>query len=415
MANIFGLVLSEDHWICWKEPVSISQSDGFMKRHTNRIFCTRDARRLAQRRLPRMIFDFIDGASGREMGVMRNEEEITNTLLYPRVMADVENRSLATQFLGQRYDVPFGIAPMGMCNLACPNADQHLANAAKTMNMPVCLSSAGSSLMTDMIKWAGENAWFQLYFGHSAEASLAMAAKAKEAGFKSLVLTVDVPQVSRRVRDLRNGFNVPFKMTPRAFVDFALHPHWSLSTLAAGIPSPQNFGYSDTTNGFDRRASRAGAEWEFMKKLREQWSGHLIVKGVTHPEDAKRIESLGADAIYVSNHGARQLDSAIPAIRALPLIRKAVKPDFPLIFDSGLRSGEDVVKALALGADFAMIGRPALFALGAQGRLGLTSLLESIVEDISTTMAQLGVRTIDDLDSRVLVEHARSAIGCEKG
>jgi len=216
------------------------------------------------------------------------------------------------------------------------------------------------------------------------------------------VLTVDVPQVSRRIRDLRNGLNLPFSMTPRAFWDFVIHPKWSLATLAAGAPSPKNFMDSDGISKFSREADRGGANWDFFKVLRKRWPGKLIVKGVTSAEDAHQLQGLGADAIYVSNHGGRQLDSVPPAIRILPLIRAAVGPDFPLLFDSGVRNGEDVVKALALGADFVMLGRPTLLALGADGASGLNALLKCFSEDISVVLAQLGINSTNNIRPDVI-------------
>lgn len=365
-----------------------------------RIFSTEDARRLAKKRLPRMIFDFIEGAAGREAGARRNESRFSEILLQPRAMTDVGKRSMATRFLGCDYDMPIGIAPMGMCNLACPGADAHIARAVKDRNLPVCLSTAGSSSLADMRAWSGDLAWFQLYFGQSAEASFKATDRARDAGYDTLILTVDVPEVSRRIRDQRNGFNLPFRLTPRAFLDFALHPRWSLSTLAHGVPKPRNF--ATESKGFDRKSSRAGADWAFLQSLRDRWDGKLIVKGITSPEDAIRVQSLGVDALYVSNHGGRQLDSVPPAIDLLPIIRRAVGPDFPVVFDSGIRNGEDVVKALALGADFVMLGRPVLYALAAAGHAGLQSLLQCFVEDIDLTMAQIGVSQIADVDAMTL-------------
>ena len=367
----------------------------------SRIRDARDARRLARNRLPRLVFDFIEGAAGREVSAMRNTSRFDDIMLQPRVMADVRDRSLKTQLLGRSYDLPFGIAPMGMCNLACPNADAFLGELGKQRNLPVCLSSAASSTIEEMREWAGENAWFQLYVGQSMEQSLALVDRAKTSGYDTLVLTVDVPQVARRMRDLRNGFTVPFRIGPRQFLDFALHPRWSLATLINGAPSPRNFDAKAGAN-FDRNASRAGADWAFLDRLRKLWPGNLIVKGVTSAADAKRIRGAGADAVYVSNHGGRQLDSAPAAIDLLPPIRSAVGPDYPLIFDSGLRSGEDVVKALALGADFVMLGRPVLQALAAEGAVGLAALVDAIAGDISVAMAQLGVNSINQLDETCL-------------
>lgn len=366
-------------------------------RFSRRVHSTEDARRLAKKRLPRLVFDFIEGGAGREVGLSRNLEQFDRILLQPRVMADVEERTQATSFLGSQFGAPFGIAPMGMCNLVCPNADRIIAETACDLNIPMCLSSAGSSTLENVYDWAGENAWFQLYFGQSSEMSLDAAEQAQQAGYSTLVLTVDVPQVSRRVRDLRNGFTVPFKMTPGAFLDFARHPVWSISSLVAGVPSPQNFTTTGEGDGFNRKASRAGADWAFLEQLRERWRGKLIVKGITSSTDAVRAQQSGVDAIYVSNHGARQMDCVPPAIRLLPIIRHAVGPVFPILFDSGVRNGEDVIKALILGADLVMLGRPVLYALGAGGKRGLNDLLQCLVEDIDTTMAQLGTREVSEL------------------
>lgn len=322
-------------------------------------------------------------------------------MLQPRVMGDVAEQSLATSLLGRDYGLPFGVAPMGMCNLAWPGADRHLAAAARRFDMPVCLSSAASSTLEEMRGWAGETAWFQLYFGPSKEQSLALVERARNAGYDTLVLTVDVPQVSRRLRDLRNGFTLPFRIGPRQFADFARHPRWTLATLRHGAPKPRNF----TGEGgapFDRHASRAGADWDFLDQLRDLWRGRLIVKGVSAPGDARRVQASGADAVYVSTHGGRQLDSAPPAIDLLPQIRAAVGPDYPLLFDSGVRNGEDVVKALALGADFVMVGRPFLYALGAEAEIGLNALIKALAGDIGAAMAQIGVRETGQIGASVL-------------
>ncbi|MCR9139959.1 MAG: alpha-hydroxy-acid oxidizing protein [Alphaproteobacteria bacterium] len=380
-------------------------------RPSHRIFSTEDARRLAMKRLPRLVFDFIEGGAGRERGMSRNTEQFDRVLLQPRVMADIEERTQTTEFLGTQFGAPFGVAPMGMCNLVWPHADRMVAETARDLNIPMCLSSAGSSTLDSVHEWAGENAWFQLYFGQSSQTSLEAAAQAQNAGYETLVLTVDVPQVSRRVRDLRNGFTMPFKMTPGAFLDFASHPVWSVSSLAAGVPSPKTLARTENGEGFNRNASRAGADWTFLERLREQWQGKLIVKGITSPVDAVRAQQCDVDAIYVSNHGGRQLDCVPPALRLLPIIRRAVGPAFPLLFDSGVRNGEDVVKALILGADFVMLGRPVLYALGAASQKGLSDLLHCLVEDIDITMAQLGTTNVSDLGLHNLFEDGEAADG----
>ena len=316
-----------------------------------------DARALARRRMPRMMFDFVDGATGREAGERLNRSAIQQVRLLPRILVDIEDRSLGKSFLGRDMGLPFGIAPMGMCALAWPGADRMLAAEAVRREIPLCLSTAASTSLEDMQALAGGRAWFQLYVLHSQDFAFEMADRAAAAGYEVLVLTVDVPVVSRRVRDLRNGFQVPFRFGPKQVLDFACHPRWSLATLAHGVPKSANFDTAEGGPAFVRGASRGGADWAFLDRLRKRWTGKLVVKGVLSPAEAVRIKDAGADAVYVSNHGGRQLDGAPAAIHALPQVRAAVGADYPLIFDSGIRSGEDIVKALALGADFVMLGR----------------------------------------------------------
>jgi L-lactate dehydrogenase (cytochrome) len=354
-----------------------------------------DARRLAQKRLPRLVFDYIDGAAGQETAALGNTGDLDLIKLSPRVLADLQSPDLGTSFLGKPYSLPFGIAPMGMCNLAWPGADRVLASLAQKMALPLGVSTAASTPMAQMFKDSGGQAWFQLYVSGSADAGLALAQRATQAGYDTLVLTVDVPKVAPRPRDVRNGFQMPFRMGPRQFVDFALHPRWSLATLWAGAPTPANF--DPQQGGFDRHASRAGANWAFLDQLRGQWRGQLIVKGVMHPDDAERIAKMGVDAIYVSNHGGRQLDAAPSAISALHQIRQRLGPQFPLVFDSGVRTGEDVVKALSCGANMVMLGRPVLYALAAGGEGGLQQWLASLREELWVTLSQLGLSRIQDV------------------
>jgi L-lactate dehydrogenase (cytochrome) len=362
------------------------------------IYCIEDARNAARRRLPRMIFDFIDGAAGTEQAERLNRCALDDIRLLPRVLVNVENRSLRKTFLGRDWGLPFGIAPMGMCNLSWPGADRMLARAATRHNIPLCLSTAASSTIEETHERVGDRAWFQLYVGQSEEIAMELVRRAEAAVYPVLLLTVDVPQVAPRRRDLKNGFKVPLRFGPRQLFDFASHPRWSMQTLWRGVPRFANY----PAEGFVRDTGRGRIDWDFLYRLRERWSKTLIVKGVLSPQDALRIRDAGADAVYVSNHGGRQLDSAPPAIHRLPLIRDAVGSDYPLLFDSGVRNGEAVVKALALGADFVMLGRPFLYAIGAAGARGLEQVITALSNEISVTLAQLGRPAIADIDRSVL-------------
>ncbi|MEM9140175.1 MAG: alpha-hydroxy acid oxidase [Pseudomonadota bacterium] len=366
------------------------------------IAALEDARRLARRRLPRLVFDFIEGGAGDEVALAANRAALDAIKLQPRVLEDTSRRDLSAEFLGRRYDLPIGMAPMGMCALAHPEADRLMARLALEANIPLGLSTAASTSIEAMAPLAPQQLWFQLYVGQSQHNGLAMADRAAAAGYHTLVLTVDVPEVSRRARDLRNGFQVPFRIGPRQALDFALHPAWAVQRLMAGVPYQANF--DRTKGGFRRDEPRAGADWAFLDRLRQRWEGALIVKGVTSPTDAMRIRDAGADAMWVSNHGGRQLDAVMPAIQILPHIRRAVGADLPLLFDSGVRTGGDVVRALALGADFVMMGRPWMYGLGAAGGRGLVSVARLLKGEISNVMAQIGARSIADLTPDVLAE-----------
>ena len=365
------------------------------------IHSAADARRLARRRQPRLVFEFIDGGAGEGAATLRNVAALAEIRLQPRGLRNVSRRRLSTTILGQPAGLPFGVAPMGMCNLSWPGADRALAAESRRREMPLCVSTAASTALEEMRRLAGDHAWFQLYAGGSETAALALADRAAAAGYETLVLTVDSPEVARRLRERRAGFRVPFRWGTRAAFDFALHPRWSAATLLAGRPRAANFAPSGD-GGFQREESRGHADLAFFARLRDRWRGRLIVKGVTAPDDAVRIRNAGADAIYVSNHGGRQLESAPAAIRTLPTVRRAVGEGYPLLFDSGLRCGEDIVKAIAMGADFAMLGRAALFALGAGGARGLRSLLDGIAEEVDLTMAQIGARSIAEIGAAAL-------------
>jgi len=363
------------------------------------IYSVDDARRFARRRMPRIVFDYIDGAAGQESAAALNRRRLEEKRLQPRVLVNVESRSLSKTLFGQTCALPFGIAPMGMCNLSWPGADLLLANAAVRHNMPLVLSTMSSTSLERIADVVGDNGWFQLYMGQSEEQAMSLVDRAATAGYQTLVLTVDVPQVAPRLRDLRNGFKAPLRIGPKQFIDFALHPRWSLTTLNAGAPELANFGEA----GFDRDANRGAVDWDFLDRLRGRWQGKLVVKGVLDATDAVRIRDAGVDGIYVSNHGGRQLDSAPAAIDRLPVIRAAVGADLPLLFDSGVRCGESVVKALASGADYVFLGRPFLYGLGADAGRGLEQVIDIVRNETSVCLAQLGCTDINEVNQGMLL------------
>ena len=383
----------------WQFPVYI------LSHMPKTVYSIDEARDVAKRRLPKIIFDFIDGAAGNETAKARNRAALEKIELQPRVLINVDQRSLKTSFLGREWGLPFGIAPMGLCNLAWPNTDQMLAQAAVEYNIPAALSTAGSTSIEEFGAIAGQNSWFQLYVGGAEEQAMGLVSRAEAAGYDTLVFTVDVPQVAPRRRDMRNEFGMPFKIGPKQFWDFATHPRWSLTSLYAGAPRLANFPNANSKqDGWDRNSGRGKVDFKFLERLRQKWPKKLIVKGVTFGEDAQRIQEYGADAVWVSNHGGRQLASAPPAITVLPKIREAVGPDYPLMYDSGVRNGDSAVKALALGADFVMLGRPFLWGTAAGGAAGLKNVIDLLANEISVTMAQVGRVCVQDIDPSVIVK-----------
>jgi len=375
---------------------------------TASFFSVDDFRIGARRRMPRIIFDALDGAAGNETASRLNSAAFDEVRLQGRVLVNVENRHLQSSFLGCQWQVPFGIAPMGMCDLFWPGADKAMARVAREVGLPLGVSTMSSTTLEQLFDLAGGNAWFQLYAGESDQLTHNLVARAASTGYQALILTADVPALAPRQRDLRNGFKVPFRIGPKQALDFACHPQWTLATLKNGRPKSRNINSlpKDATIGtrvgqFRRDAGRGHFDWNFLRELRAQWPHKLILKGVMCAEDARNAVDAGVDAVYVSNHGGRQLDSAPAAISILPLIREALGPEYPIVFDSGVRSGEDIVRTLASGAGFVMLGRPFLYALGAGGAGGLSQLLSLLMNELSTVMAQLGCTHPAQLDSAV--------------
>ena len=372
---------------------------------STKIHTIDDAIRLSKKRLPKLVFDFIEGASGDDKLAEINSTALDQIRLEPKVFRNVENRNLSKKIFDFHFDYPFGFAPMGMTNLSWPEADKMIAKESAYNNIPTCVSMASSTTLEDMFTFSEGHSWMQIYIFQSEEFIMELLKRAESIGYKVLILTVDVPILSRRARDDRNGFGYPFKIGPKQFLDFALHPQWSLTTLFKGAPQPMNYVTSKSGDQiFRRKESRGATDWNTLKRVRDAWKGKLIIKGVMNSEDALKIKEAGADAIQVSNHGGRQLDSATASINALPLIRKALGDDFPILFDSGIRSGSDILRALALGADFVMFGRPLMYAIGADGARGLRRIINLIKEELSTNLGLVGLTDINEVDKKIIAE-----------
>ena len=370
---------------------------------SKKIHSITDAKDLAKKRMPKLMFDFVDGSSGDEKLCEINSSALDQIRLEPKVLRNVESRSLKKKILDIAFDQPFGFSPMGMCNLTWAEADTMLAKESVANNIPVCVSMASSTSLEKMYELSEGRSWLQLY-NFQENFIMELLKRAEQTGYKVAILTVDVPIQFRRAKDNKNGFTVPFKIGPKQLLDFAMHPIWSLTTLFNGIPKPMNYETSKNGNKFIRTESRGATDWDTLKRVRDSWKGKLIVKGVMSPEDAIKIKNSGADAIQVSNHGGRQLDSATAAIEALPIIRNALGKDFPMLFDSGIRGGSDIIRALALGADYVMIGRPLMYGIGADGAKGLRRILDIIKDELSTALGLVGLTDINDITSEIIAK-----------
>lgn len=373
-----------------------------------------DFRLHARKKLPRFVFDYIDGAAEDERCMARNRGDFDEWTLLPRQFRDTREVGLEVEVFGKIWSAPLGIAPMGFCGLVRPEGDLLLARAAAARGLPFLLSSASNTRLERIREDLPDaELWLQLYVMQDRRIAEQLMRRAQAARFGALVLTVDVPVSGLRERDLHNGFRLPFRPGPGLALDMLRHPAWCLAMARQGGPRFANL--SETT---DAQASDQGTgaqasmmatamdrslDWDSLGWIRDHWSGPLLIKGILHPQDALQARARGADGIIVSNHGGRQLDAAPSAIRMLPDIVAAVGRDFPLFLDSGIRRGSDVVKALALGARAVFVGRPALWGLAAQGEAGVQAVLDLLRGELERTLILSGEVRADSLSADMLL------------
>jgi L-lactate dehydrogenase (cytochrome) len=362
-----------------------------------------DLKAHAQKRLPKFVWEYLDSGTGSEATKARNRTALDRIGLMPSILHGEFTPDLSTTFLGTSLPLPFGIAPVGMSGLIWPDAEGHLARAAARAGIPYSLSTVATQSPEDLAPHVGDHAWFQMYPPRDPDIRQDMLSRAKAAGFSALILTVDVPVASRRERQTRSGLTNPPRLTPRLLAQVALRPAWALGMAQRGLPHMRMLDkYTAGTAQANLPPTahvgyllRTAPDWEYVRWLRDAWDGPFIIKGVLRPEDAERLAEAGVDALWVSNHAGRQFDAAPAAIEALPALRAAT--DLPLIFDSGVESGLDILRALALGADFVMLGRAFHFALAALGPSGVDHLIDMLRRDLVANMGQLGSRDLKTL------------------
>ncbi len=363
-----------------------------------------DLRTVARLRLPRAIFDFIDGGAQDEVTLRRNREDFGRITLVPRVLTDVSNRDQSVTVLGRTYRSPLILAPTGLPGVLWPHGAVEAARAADEAGVGFCLSTMSTSSIEDISRISRQPIWFQLYVMRDRELAKSMMLRAKAAGCSALVITVDLQMQGQRDRDVRNGLTIPPQFRFSNGVDFALHPRWVWRYLTGPKVTLANFvgtGKGDdmfTIASFVNSQFDQSVTWKDIDWVRSVWDGPLALKGIIDGDDAKIAADHGVDAVIVGNHGGRQLDGVPSAIAALPDVVHAVQGRLEVILDGGVRRGTDVLKALALGARACMIGRPFLYGLATGGGAGVRKALEILRSEIDVNLALMGRAGVGDLD-----------------
>ncbi len=368
-------------------------------------------RDLARRRIPRAVFDFIDGGSEDEDTLRANVDAMGDWSFVPRVGINVGARDLHTPLLGVEAKLPLFLAPTGLAGFFRPQGEVISARAAGKAGIPFCLSTNSVASLEEVARAAPEtDLWFQLYPLRDKVLMDELVRRAQASGYRVLCLTVDLPLLARRERDLRNAFTMPLRINLRTAVDLCSRPAWLLGALR----NPPRFGNfeSGRSAGFQNVAQHVAtlfdpsADWEEFRRLRERWKGPVAIKGVLHPEDAEKAIAIGVDAIIVSNHGGRQLDGAVASIRALPGVAAVVRRRAQVFLDGGVRRGAHVLKAIGLGATACGIGRPFLWGLAAAGEVGVDWAIDILRSEIESAMALLGTPKVGDMTR----DHLRESI-----
>ena len=365
-----------------------------------------DLRRRARRRTPRFAWEYLDSGEGDERARDRNAESLQRVLLTPQFLKGELAPDISTELLGVRYSLPVGIAPMGLTGLMWPGADMALAETAAKRRIPYAASTVNTADLSDVGPRAGDMGWYQLYPPRDAAVREDLLDRAHRAGFRVLVVTADVPARARRERQTRQRVSMPPRITPRHVTQAALRPAWTLGLLRNGLPRFHTLErYVDRATlrqlaGFVGASLGGTLSWDYLAETCELWPGPVAVKGILHPDDAAGCVDTGADAVVVSNHGGRQLDAAPAAIEALGPVVERVGGQVPVLFDGGVRSGLDIARALALGADFTFTGRAFMYGLCALGARGAEFVASMFEQQLTSVMHQLGCRRLAELPDR---------------
>lgn len=381
------------------------RSGNRVERRVARAADIADLRLLGQRRTPKPVFDYVDGAAGAEISLQRSLDVFARVEFLPRVLRDVSKVSTATTILGRPSTMPFAFAPTGYTRMMHAAGECAVASVAAKAGIPYSLSTVGTTSPEDVAAASGDGRrWFQLYTWRDRDRSKALVERAKAAGFDVLLLTVDVPVGGARLRDVRNGLTIPPTLTWQTFVNGAMHPRWLADFLTTAPPTFMSL-QVDTSVPMSQIASLMfdpSVSFDDLAWFRDIWPGPLVIKGVQTVDDAIALANAGMDGIVVSNHGGRQLDRSVTPLELLPSIVEAVGHRLEVLMDTGIRSGADIAAALAFGAKAVLVGRAYLYGLMAGGEAGVQRAYDILASELVRTMQLLGVTTVDELDSSLV-------------
>ena len=373
------------------------------------IACIEDLRKQAKRRVPRMFYDYADSGSWSESTYRANEDDLQAIKLRQRVAIDVSQRDTKMEMLGEKVTMPVALAPTGLTGMLYPDGEILAAKAAADFGVPFTLSTMSICSIEDVAANSTAPFWFQLYVMRDRDFVRRLVERARAANCSALMITLDLQIMGQRHKDVRNGLSAPPKPTLRNLFNLMQKPAWCLGMLGTNRRQFGNIvghveGVKDTSSLADWTVNQfdASLSWKDVKEIRKQWGGKLIIKGILDAEDARAAVNVGADTIVVSNHGGRQLDGALSAITAMPAIVDAVGDKTEVWMDGGIRSGQDVLRAIALGARGTLIGRAFLYGLGANGQAGVTQALEIIHKELDLTMGLCGQSELCKVDSSIL-------------
>ena len=376
-----------------------------MQRH-NKYPAISDLAAKAKQRIPHFSWEYLDSGTGIEDCVQRNRDAFSAVTLTPQFMQGFIEPDTRTTLFGTEYALPFGVAPVGLTGLMWPEAEKMLARAAAAYQIPYSLSTVATEAPETIGPLTQGMGWFQLYPPHRQEMRQDLLKRAKDAGFTTLLITADVPTGSTRERQRRAGVTVPPKINLRTLYHAAIRPEWALRTLQYGQPRFRGLEKYADAKAMQEMTAFMGdnlggtLDWEYLEAVRKEWDGPILLKGVLDVEEAKQAAAIGLDGVVVSNHGGRQCDGVPAALTVLPNIKQAVPEDFKVLYDSGVRTGLDIIRALALGADFVLLGRPFMYGVAALGEVGGKHAIEILRDDLKNNMIQLGCRSLDELPMR---------------